>query len=425
MGIEQKLAQVALAPVSGVDALAMMRLSILDWAACGIAGTAEPVAGIIRDRVLADAGREDAQVFGGGRVPARAAALANGTISHALDFDDTHFAHIGHPSVAVVPAALALAERQGAGFQDFVEAALIGVEGSIRTGVWLGRDHYEVGFHQTATAGAIGATLAAGRILQLTTDQMIAAIGIAATRASGLKSQFGTMGKPYNAGIAAETGVEAALLAQAGMTSTIAGLGGPQGLGPTHHGAAEIDAVSDFGQTWLFETISHKFHACCHGLHAMLEAVASTGLDAKDVASVTIQTHPRWMTVCNKPDPVTGLEAKFSYRQTCAMALHGVETAAIDSFTDATAGRADLAATRQLIKVEPTTRLSEMQARVIFTLKSGETRESFHDLDARMPIDTRQAKILRKAKGLIGNRHGPLWTAIQRNDINGFVDGLA
>ncbi|WP_295454696.1 MmgE/PrpD family protein, partial [uncultured Pseudophaeobacter sp.] len=141
----------------------MARLSALDWLACGIAGTEEPVSRLLRDQALSEAGAPQATLFGSSQVPARMAALANGTISHALDYDDTHFAHIGHPSVAVIPAALAVAEQVGAGRNAMKIAALIGMELSIRTGLWLGRGHYQVGFHQTATAGAFGAAAAAGR----------------------------------------------------------------------------------------------------------------------------------------------------------------------------------------------------------------------------------------------------------------------
>ncbi|HAR50331.1 MAG TPA: 2-methylcitrate dehydratase, partial [Roseovarius nubinhibens] len=134
-------------------ALQVMRLSLLDWLAVGLPGQEEPVARIVGAMVAEESGAAQATAFGGTRLPARAAALVNGTVSHALDYDDTHFAHIGHPSVAVVPAALALAEREGADMAQLVRAALQGCEMSVRIGLLLGRGHYQVGYHQTATAG--------------------------------------------------------------------------------------------------------------------------------------------------------------------------------------------------------------------------------------------------------------------------------
>ena len=92
------------------------------------------------------------------------AALVNGATSHALDYDDTHFAHVGHLSVGIYPAALAVAEETGSSASHLIEAFLVGAEAAIRVGVKLGPGHYNRGFHQTATAGAFGATIAAGRL---------------------------------------------------------------------------------------------------------------------------------------------------------------------------------------------------------------------------------------------------------------------
>ncbi len=418
MSIEEALAGFAIAPVTGAGAREMMRLSLFDWAACGIAGEAEPLAAILRAKALDEGGAGQASLIGGGKGPMRAAALVNGAVSHALDYDDTHFAHIGHPSVAVIPAALAMAEVKGAGLEDMIEAALIGAEGSVRVGLWLGRDHYQIGFHQTATAGAFGATLAAGRIAGLSQAAMVQALGLAATRASGLKSQFGTMGKPYNAGIAAETGIEAADLAGRGFTSSPVGLSGLQGFGQTHAGIAEEDALEGLGARWRMESVSHKFHACCHGLHATIEALRGLGPSGADVERVRIRTHPRWMTVCNQPAPDTGLGAKFSYAHVVAMVLAGVDTSAIANFSDEMARRPDLVALRGLVTVEADPRLSEMEARVAVTSKDGGLREGSYDLDAPMSLEVRGEKLRRKAEGLLGAaRAKALWQAVRAPDL--------
>jgi 2-methylcitrate dehydratase PrpD len=348
----------------------------------------------------------------------RAAALVNGAISHALDYDDTHFAHIGHPSVAIIPAALAMAERRDVGTEALIDAALVGAEASVRIGLWLGRDHYQIGFHQTATAGAFGATLAAGRIAGLSQAVMVQALGLAATRASGLKSQFGTMGKPYNAGIAAETGIEAVDLARRGFSSSGVGLSGPQGFGPTHSGVAEEDALERLGSFWRMESVSHKFHACCHGLHAAIEALRGVDLGSGEVSAVRVLTHPRWLSVCNQPAPETGLGAKFSYAQVVAMVLAGVDTSSIANFSDEMARRPDLVALRGLVTVEADPRLSEMEARVVVVLRGGAGREGSFDLDAPMSLEVRGEKLRRKAEGLLGAaRAEALWEAVRAPDL--------
>lgn len=418
---EAQLARLALSARPPDGPRDIMHLSLIDWAACAIAGASEPVSGILRRHVAGEG--SGATLVGGGTAAASRAAFANGTTSHALDYDDTHFAHIGHPSVAVIPAALAIAEGIGATMEALTDAALIGAEASIRTGVWLGRGHYETGFHQTATAGAIGATVAACRLLKLSEAQTITALSLAATRASGLKSQFGTMGKPMNAGLAAETGVEAARLAASGMTSTELGLSGPQGFGPTHHGAADETGFQTMGDLWLMETVSHKFHACCHGLHAALDALESLRdkVDPAKLDAVVITTNPRWLNVCNIAEPRSRLEAKFSYRLTAAMTLSGLETGAITTYTDAICHDAGLISIRDKVRVETDETMPETAAQV--TLLSGNNAiDARHELNAPMPFDIRRAKIETKARALLGEaRAVAVIGAVRETSLRQFV----
>lgn len=425
--IASRLAQFALSPVDAPDAMAVMRLSLLDWAAVGIAGREEPVAAILRAQAETEGGTAQASLIGTPlRVPARMAALVNGTTSHALDYDDTHFAHIGHPSVAVIPAVLAMAEQVDASGRALQEAALVGVEVSIRVGVWLGRAHYQMGYHQTATAGAFGAALAAGRLLGLTQAQMEQAVGLVTTRASGIKAQFGTMGKPMNAGLAASNGVEAAQLAARGFISAPGAMDGQNGFGPTHHGEGQAKAFDSLGADWLFERVQHKFHACCHGLHATLEALRGLEPDAQDVQAVEITTHPRWMSVCNIAKPKSGLETKFSYRMVTAMALSGHDTARLETFDDTLCKNAGLAALRDRVTVRTDDALSEMQARVHVTWTDGGVRDIFHDLDVDPGLETRQTRVRAKAASLLGQaKADALWRAVEDEvDPDIFAAGL-
>ncbi|MEO1137894.1 MAG: MmgE/PrpD family protein [Pseudomonadota bacterium] len=412
--LAHQLAHVALGPVPRGEAMDVMRLSLLDWSAVGLAGTQEPVAKILRRQAIEEGGAAQASLIGcTQKVPARMAALVNGATSHALDYDDTHFAHIGHPSVAVIPAALAAGEWADATGRAVQEAALVGVEAAVRVGVWLGRGHYQIGFHQTGTAGAFGATLAAARVLQLDAAQTAHAIGLAATRAGGLKAQFGTMGKPMNAGIAAANGVEAAMLAAKGFLSAPGAIDAAQGFGPTHHGDGDMTAFDGFGTEWLFPKVRHKFHACCHGLHAALDALAGAQKSAQDVAKIDIATHPRWMNVCNIAAPETGLEAKFSYRLVAALALLGHDTARLDTFRDALCSDTAATAVRDKVDVTADDSLSEMQARVVLTSVSGSKEELFHDLEADPGLTARRARIHAKAKALLGASHTQkLWALI-------------
>lgn len=397
----------------------MARFSLYDWMVCGLAGVEEPLARILRDVVGAEGGHPVASVFGGNAVPARAAALVNGATSHALDYDDTHFAHVGHPSVGIYPAALAVAEALDAPAAAVADAFLLGAEASVRLGLRLGAVHYNRGFHQTATAGAFGATLAAGWLQGLSADQMRVALGLCATRASGLKSQFGTMGKPYNAGIAASNGVECAALARAGFTAPDDGIDGPQGFVPTHSDAPTGAGIWDQPPPgrFLFCNVKYKLHACCHGSHAMIEALARLkhdhGLNADQVAEVHLRTSPRWLSVCDIKTPRSGLEVKFSYGWLAGMVLQGIPTASDRAYTDALAGDAALADFARKVGVTGDAAVTDMQAEGQVILTDGRRLPLQHDLDAPIPAERLQASLRAKAAGLIGAaRAEALWQAV-------------
>ena len=402
------------------EALALARLSLFDWMVVARAGAQEPLSQIIRAFVIEEGGRADATVIGStARVPARAAALANGTMSHALDYDDTHFAHIGHLSVGIMPAALAVAERCGLPASRLPEAFLVGAEAACRVGLVLGRQHYKRGFHQTATAGAFGATIAAGRLLGLDRGRMQHALSLVSTRASGLKSQFGTMGKPFNAGIAASNGVEAATLAEAGFVSCDDGIGGAQGFLATH----TDDAVEARGwaepppSRFVFLENTYKLHACCHGTHAMLNALLEARLrrDSRpeDVVRIEVRTNPHWLSVCDIKHPRTGLEVKFSYAYLAGMVLHGIDTASDRAFSNALGTDPALAAIAALVTVTGDAALSDTATILTVTLASGQRVEVMHDLAERAPQGQTEAGLRTKATALLGDTEAErLWSAI-------------
>lgn len=398
-------------------ALATARNSMLDTLVVMRAGVDEPVSHIVRNLVLAEAGSAAASLAGSAtRVPPRGAALANGTTAHALDYDDTHFGHVGHVSVAVLPAALAAGEAVDASAQEVLHAFVLGAEAACRVGAYLGRPHYLAGFHQTATAGAFGACVAAGVVLGLTHGALRGALSLVSTRASGLKSQFGTMGKPFHAGLAASNGVEAAILASAGFVAASDGFGGRQGFVATHAGAAD-------GSVWnvppakrfLFEDNQYKLHACCHGTHAMIEALTEIRArhpGAGEARAITVATNPRWLDVCDIKWPQTGLELKFSYGALAGLVLLGGASADPAAFTDDAAQDARIGAIAQHVFVEGDDALSDTEARVALTLSSGETVEAHHDLARPVEPHQRFGQLAVKAETVLGPAAGPLIDAV-------------
>src|SRR4051812_42815269 len=195
-----------------------------------LAGAAEPAARIVQ-RVIAQDGGGRCGVFGTSlRRSAADAALTNGTAAHALDYDDMCFVSLAHPSAPLVAAALAAAEVAGAPGRAVLDAYIVGFELEGRLGRAMNPRHYQRGWHCTATLGTIGAAAAASRLLGLDVGATGHALAIAASEASGLKENFGTMVKPLHAGLAARNGVVAAQLARAGMTASAAAIDGPQGF---------------------------------------------------------------------------------------------------------------------------------------------------------------------------------------------------
>jgi 2-methylcitrate dehydratase PrpD len=414
------LISLALVPSKSIPASARhyATLSLFDWIMCGRAGAKQDLSRIIRNYILEESGKKSASIFGSkNKVPARAAALVNGSISHALDYDDTHFAHIGHTSVGIYPAALAVGEETKAKASAVRDAYLLGAEGACRIGMVLGRGHYQKGFHQTATAGAFGATVAAGRLYGLTEKQMRVALSLVATRASGLKSQFGTMGKPFNAGISASNGVEAAALAKRGFTSADDGVGGPQGFVETH--AENFDHITPWEnpppRRFIFEDVQYKLHACCHGTHAMIEALKKAKVSGGDVESITLTTHPRWLKVCDIKQPRTGLEVKFSYVHLAAMVSYGVDTSSEKIYIDALCKDKKLVDLAARVKVATDESYNDTTQSVLIRLKSGQSQSIRHDLSDRVPMPDLEAGLRNKANGLLGKSQAEkLWAGIAK-----------
>ena len=386
------------------------KMSMIDWCGVAYAAKEEPVSKIVTKLIDEEQTKGLSRLISNGKeVSAKSAAFVNGTIGHALDYDDTHFLFTGHPTASAFPTALALGEELGSSIDEIMLAYMCGVEISTRLGHILGYSHYNKGFHQTATSGAFGATLVASKLLKLDAKQIENALGIVSTRASGLKSQFGTMGKPFHAGIAASNGIEAAKLSKLGFVSCENGIECNQGFLKTHAWDETMPetAINGLGQDFLFPEIKYKFHACCHGLHAFLEALdelkTKNNFNPDSIEKISIQTQPSWLQVCNIDSPKTGLEAKFSYRLTAAMSLHGVDTGRLDSYNDEICFDEKIVKTRDKVEVIPNDQMTNTEA--LIELKDGsEIYKNSHDLNNKIENELLEKKILTKSSSLLSDK---------------------
>lgn len=310
-------------------AITRAKHALIDVLGVTIAGSVEPVAKIIAQHVAATSRGEATVIAGGARVSAADAALANATAGHALDFDDSNFVLGGHPTVTLMPALLAVAEERGGSGREILEAYVIGFEVATRLAEAVHFEHYEKGWHPTATLGVFGATASVARLLRLTEEQVLNALALAASMASGVKANFGSMAKPLQVGHASQKGVLCAQLAAAGLTANPAALEGKQGFFEVYNGAGNYraDAASRFGEEFEIMRSGLKFkkYPSCGSTHAPIDAaldlVRERPLRAADVDTVTIAMNQRRITHVNRPKVANGLEGKFSIQYTLAAAL--------------------------------------------------------------------------------------------------------
>ena len=331
---------------------------ILDYLGVALAAAQDPLVQILLDEMAEAGGSPQASIIGhSARLPVLSAALVNGSAAHALDYDDVNMAMPGHPSVAILPGLLALAELRGSSGREVVTAFVDGYETACRIGAALQLGHYNLGFHSTGTVGTFGAAAACAHLLGLGVEATAMALGIAGTQAAGLKSQFGTMCKPFHAGKAAQNGLLAARLAQRGFSSRTDIVECVQGFALTHGPdfSREAALATPEGGFHLLANL-FKYHAACYFTHAPIECArrlrAERRLTPEVIAGITLRLDASCDRVCNIPVPVDGLQSKFSLRQTVAMALAGVDTASLDVYSAENTRDAALVGLRERVRFD-------------------------------------------------------------------------
>ncbi len=409
------------------DVRALARQCVLDTLGCALAGAGEELTLILLDEARADGGAPAATVIGHrDRLSAPAAALVNGAAGHALDFDDVNMAMPGHPSVAILPGLLALAETRAASGAEVIAAFVAGYELACRVGRLIAPGHYDgLGFHATATVGSLGAAAACARLLGLDEARFAAALGIAATRAAGLKSMFGTMCKPLHAGEASANGLTAARLAARGFTSRADAIDCAQGFARTHSPDFHPDRALSHPERFRIRDNLFKYHAACYLTHAPIETARSLrerhGLTPDRIAAIRLTLDEACDRVCNILAPCTGLEAKFSLRLTVAMALAGIETGALASYSAANAADPRLVALRDKVEIDFVPGRAHTLADLSVALTDGTVLTARHDsgvpaTDAAAQGRRLETKFLALAEPVIGNRTGDLAGMIARLD---------
>ena len=308
------------------------RLCLADWMAVAIGAGEEPAGRLVRETVAGWRSAGRSSVLYGAPTAAPFAALANGTLAHCLDFDDTHVPSVTHTSAPVWAATLALGEEIGASEGEMLRAFILGFEVAARVGAGLGQGVTARGWHSTGVFGRIGAAAASAALLGLSAGEAVHALGAAATQASGLTASFGTMAKPYHAGKAAMDGVLSAQLAARGFQAgqDLLEPGGALNQAVIQDGTLKITQANF--EHWEILANSFKPYAACHLVHPAADAAHALALAPELLASVRASVSPLAMQITGGASgrPLTPLAAKFDLKYCIALALHGRVLSAAD-----------------------------------------------------------------------------------------------
>ncbi|WP_373688781.1 MmgE/PrpD family protein [Brevibacillus daliensis] len=319
------------------------RAGVIDFLATSFAARDDEGVGKLWKIIESEGGHQVVPIIGQKRKASfLQAALLHGFIGHALDYDDVHSDVRGHPSTVILPALLSVAATSGLSGERFLASYIVGVEVMARLGLAIGAEHYNKGWHNTATLGTIAAGVAASYAEGHSIEQIKKVIGFAATQASGLRVQFGTETKPLHAGIAAQAGLLAVSLAEVNFGGTAYALDGKTGFfsvyGDLHQ--AERALLLDWGNPWKFADpgLWFKIYPFCSAAHHAADAARSLmthhDILANEIEQVQIIFPPKGDSALVVHQPQTGEQGRFSVEYVVALALNGY-TLTLNNFTAA------------------------------------------------------------------------------------------
>jgi 2-methylcitrate dehydratase PrpD len=301
--------------------------TLLNWVGVAIGGSHHQTVDIAVSALAPFSGPQQASLFGRReRFDIMNAAFINGVSSHIFDYDDTHLKTIIHPAGPVASAILALSEMQPVSGKDFLNALVLGVETECRIGNSVYPNHYDVGWHITGTAGVFGSAAAVGKLLKLNEQQMVWALGLAASQPVGLRESFGSMNKSFNPGRAASNGIFAAMLASKNFTSSNEMIEAKRGWANTISTKQDYNEIlGDLGKRYEAALNTYKPFACGIVMHPAIDAAIQlrneNKLTADQIDHVDLKVHPLVLELTGKKTPHEGLEGKFSIYHAVAVAL--------------------------------------------------------------------------------------------------------
>jgi 2-methylcitrate dehydratase PrpD len=385
--------------------------TLLNWVGCAVGGSRHETVDIAVRALSPFSGPAQASVLGRKeRLDVLSAALMNGISSHIFDFDDTHLRTIVHPAGPVASAILALSEYRAVSGGELLHALILGAEVECRIANAVYPAHYDVGWHITGTVGPFGAAAAAGKMLKLPEQQMLWALGLAATQPVGLREMFGTMTKSFHPGRAAQNGLTAAFLAAQNFTSSNQGIEAARGWANVLSTARNYGEITDnLGAHYEISVNTYKPFPCGIVIHPAIDGClqlrAQYSLKPEQIARIELKVHPLVLELTGKKAPQAGLEGKFSvYHAVAAAMVRGRVREA--EFSDQAIGEAGIIALRERVSAAIDRSIAEDQVRIIVTLKDGRRLEKYieHAIgSAKNPMTNAQleAKFRGLAEGVL------------------------
>ncbi len=356
--------------------------TLVNWVGVAIGGSHHQTVDIAVSALQPFSGPPQATLFGRKeRFDIMNAAFINGVSSHIFDYDDTHLKTIIHPAGPVASAILAYAEMQPVSGKDFLNALVLGVETECRIGNAVYPNHYDVGWHITGTAGVFGSAAAIGKLMNLNEQQMIWAIGLAASQPVGLRESFGSMNKSFNPGRAAANGIFAAVLASKNYTSSNQMLEAKRGWANTISTKQDYNEITgDLGKRYEAALNTYKPFACGIVMHPAIDAAIQlrneNKLTADQIDHIDLKVHPLVLELTGKTAPHDGLESKFSIYHAVAVAI--VEGAGGEKqFSDRTATDPTIVALRAKVKPVVTPGITPAQVDMTIVTKDGRTLHKY------------------------------------------------
>ena len=350
--------------------------SLVNFMAVALGGSVDPAVDIAIRALTPFSGKPTAAILGRvERLDPLHASLMNGISSHVDDFDDTTPQNYIHPTSPVASAMFAYASANRVTGRDFLNAFVLGFEAESRVGNAVYPAHYDVGWHITGTAGTFGAAAAIGKLRGLSEQQMVWALGLAATQAAGVREMFGSMGKAFHPGRAAQNGYASAILAETGFTAGERGIEGPRGFAAVQSAKYDLSKVTaDLGVDFNLRRNTYKPYPCGIVNHPTIEGAIELhrkyDVKASDIAAVRLHVAPLVLDLCNQQGIVRGLQGKFSVYHGAAVGLVRGR-AGLDEYTDTAVNDPAIKRVRELATASGDATLTEDQARIEVELTDG------------------------------------------------------